>query len=975
MGMFYSAKVSGRGVIFMLVGLVGSSAAWCPQAQAAIPVAVDDVYSTTANIALTVPTPGILANDTDADGDTLTAKIRTSVTNGTLNLKTDGRFVYIPNTGFTGSDSFTYWANDPSSAHSWATVTITVSNTAPTAVNDSYNATQNTALNIAAPGVLANDSDANGDPLSATVQTLPTKGTVSLASNGGFLYTPSSGYTGSDSFSYAVTDGQGGSASTLVTITIAASNNAPVAGADSYTATQDTTLNIAAPGVLANDTDANGDPLTVAVAGTPANGTLSLASSGGFTYTPTSGYSGPDSFTYTVSDGRGGSATGNVTLTVNALNLAPLAVNDTYSTLPDTALTVAIPGVLGNDSDPNGDALTAGRRTSPTNGTLTLKSNGRLVYIPNAGFTGTDSFTYWANDGRGKRSWATVTINVVEANNLPVATDDSYQSPQDTALTITPPGVLVNDSDSDGDPLTASVASAPANGTLSLATDGSFVYTPATGFSGADSFTYSVADGRGGSATATVSLNITPVLTDNAPNFIVVVADDMRYDDTAYMPNLQALIAANGVTFTNAHTNVSLCCPARSSILRGQYIHNHGVLDNDRLGGPEGGFHAFHDLGLENSTIATWMQATGYHTALIGKYLNEYGTDNSELFIPPGWDEWYAQVNNQNYYNYQLNQNGTLVSYGSAETDYATDVFAGLALDFVQRAADTGQPFFLYLAPTAPHKPYMAAPRHTNAFPEITQAPRPPSFNESDVSDKPLYVQAMPIMTATALSILDSNYRIRLQMLLAIDEMIGNLIATLESKGELDHTYIIFTSDNGVTLGEHRLNDLKSSPYEESIHVPLIVRVPGMENAPVARNEMIILPDVAPTVAALADATADSFVDGSSFAGLLNSAPATDWRQRFLVEYQGGPTAVTYYYALRSNQHLYVEYTTGETELYDIQNDPYQLCNLTMIDPLNPPADCFAGAQSPSLELSQQLATQLQALETCAAAGCSAAEQ
>lgn len=962
-----SLAVSAGIFLFLICALI-------PLAEAVQPVAVADTYSTPISMTLTVAAPGLLTNDSDPDGDAITASRRTSPTHGTVTVFSTGRFVYVPTSGYVGSDSFTYWVSDPTSARVSGTVTINVVNTAPVAVNDTYATLVDTPLTVAANGVLANDTDANGDTLTATATSLPAQGSLSLASDGGFVYTPAAGYSGSDSFSYTVDDGHGGSATAIVALTVSASNTAPQAAADTYSATQDITLTVTAPGVLSNDTDADGDTLTAAVAGLPANGTLSLAGNGGFVYTPASGYTGTDSFTYTVSDGLGASATATVTIVVNAVNQAPVAVNDAYTTPLNTKLTVAVPGVLSNDSDPNGDAITASRRTSPVNGTLTIKTAGNIVYTPTTGFTGTDTFTYWASDALGKRSWATVTITVTPVNTFPAAINDVYTTPQDTSLSIAAPGVLGNDSDSDGDPLTASVASQPLQGSLNLAADGGFVYTPTAGYIGSDSFTYTVVDGRGGSATASVTLSVDPVLANTAPNFIFIVTDDMRADDDAYMPNLHTLIADNGVTFPNAYTNVSLCCPARASILRGQYVHNHGVLDNDAVGTP-GGFLAFHDLGLENSTIATWMQAAGYRTALIGKYLNEYGTNNSEAFIPPGWDEWYALINTQNFLNYQMNQNGTIISYGAAETDYQTDVISGLAVDFVRRASTAGQPFFLYLTPTAPHKPYVPAPRHVNALPEVTQAPRPPSFNEADVSDKPLYVQALPIMGTTAIAALDSNYRTKLQMLLSVDEMIGALVTTLAEKGELGHTYILFTSDNAVTMAEHRLNDLKSSPYEESIHVPLMVRVPGMENSPAVRDDIVMLPDMGPTIAEIAGAATDSFVDGSSFAGALGTTASTGTRQRMLVEYLGGPSSVSYYHAMRSRDQLYVEYLTGETELYDMQNDPYQLCNLLGIDPLNPPPDCFIGALTPTLEQQQLLSSQLQALQNCSAASCATAEQ
>ena len=308
------------------------------------------------------------------------------------------------------------------------------------------------------------------------------------------------------------------------------------------------------------------------------------------------------------------------------------------------------------------------------------------------------------------------------------------------------------------------------------------------------------------------------------PNIVLILTDDMRLDELEYMPKTQSLIVDEGVTYSNAFVTTSQCCPSRASILRGQYVHNHGVWSNAP---PEGGYETFESQGYEASTIATWLQDAGYNAALIGKYLNGYPTSGQRRYVPPGWDEWYAKFGG-GYYDYSLNENGTgVVSYGSTEQDYSTDVLLDKAHDLIKRSAGYSQPFFMYLAPNAPHDPYVSAPRHEGMFEDV-QAPRPPSFDESDVSDKPLWVNSRSRLSADEEEQIDQVFRERLRMLQAVDDMVEGVVSELTAQGELDDTYIFFTSDNGYHLGEHRILEEKNTPYEESIKVPLAVRGPGI---------------------------------------------------------------------------------------------------------------------------------------------------
>jgi len=475
------------------------------------PVAVDDAYATNEDTDLVIAAPGVLGNDSDADGDPLTAILDTGPSNGTLTLNANGSFTYTPNADYNGPDSFTYHANDGELDSNIATVTITVNPIPdpPVVVDDAYDTNEDVALVVAAPGVLGNDTDADGDPLTAVLDTGPSNGTLALNADGSFTYTPNADYDEQDSFTYHANDGALDSNIATVTITVNPMPDSPVAADDTYATNEDTALVIAAPGVLGNDTDVDGDPLTAVLDVGPSNGTLALNANGSFTYTPNTDYNGPDSFTYHANDGASDSNVATVTITVNPVNDAPVAVDDTYTTTEDAVLVVAATGVLGNDTDVEGDSLMAVLDTGPANGSLTLNADGSFTYTPNADFYGQDSFTYYANDDSLDSNIVTVTITVDPVNDAPVVNDDAYATVEDTALEITPPGVLANDTDIEGDSLTAVLDTGPANGSLTLNADGSFTYTPDTDFYGQDSFTYYANDG---SVDSNIAMTVTIIV-------------------------------------------------------------------------------------------------------------------------------------------------------------------------------------------------------------------------------------------------------------------------------------------------------------------------------------------------------------------------------------------------------------------------------------------------------------------------------
>ncbi len=485
----------------------------------AVPVAVADSYSTNEDTALNVSASGVLTNDTDADSDPLTAIKVTDPANGSVVLNSDGSFTYTPNADFNGSDSFTYKANDGTADSNIATVTITVNsvNDAPVAVADSYSTNEDTPLVVAVSGVLGNDSDVDGDSLSAIKVTDPSNGSVLLNSDGSFTYTPNTNFNGSDSFTYKANDGTVDSNTVIVSITVNPVNNAPVAVDDSASTNEDTLVTTG--DVLSNDTDVDGDTLSVSVAdATSANGgTVVNNGNGTFNYTPASNFNGTDTFNYTVSDGSL-TDVGTVTITVTAVNDAPVANNDAYSANEDTALNVAASGVLGNDTDVEGNTLTSILVSNVSHGTLTLNSDGSFNYAPASNYVGPDSFTYKANDGSADSNTATVNITVGGTNDIPVASNDSYSTYENVALVISAPGVLGNDTDADSDPLTAVKVTDPSHGTVTLNSDGSFTYTPTSNFSGTDSFTYKANDGTADSGTAVVTITVNRVATDVCPN-------------------------------------------------------------------------------------------------------------------------------------------------------------------------------------------------------------------------------------------------------------------------------------------------------------------------------------------------------------------------------------------------------------------------------------------------------------------------
>ena len=423
----------------------------------------------------------------------------------------------------------------------------------------------------------------------------------------------------------------------------------------------------------------------------------------------------------------------------------------------------------------------------------------------------------------------------------------------------------------------------------------------------------------GSSSPAGTTPVATPAPQAARPSFVVVLADDLDVPTTLELPRLPGLLAERGLSFTRAYAAQALCAPSRASILTGQYSRSHGVLGNEP---PSQGFVAFRRH--EAQSLAPWLKAAGYRTALVGKYMNGYAYGAGDAYVPPGWDEWFghlAATEDGRYYDYWVNDNGDVRRYGEQPEEYSADVETQRAVRFIRDSAGRPEPLFLLLGPQAPHVPATYASRHGADF-RYAVAPRVPSFNESDVSQKPSWVRQIRPLTDADIDNADKLERFRLRSLQAVEEMVQAVIQALAETGRLERTYVVFTSDNGLLMGQHRAVAVKSNAYEESIGIPLIVRGPGV---PVGRTDAFALTvDLAPTLLELAGAPVPDSVEGRSLAPFLRGAAPASWRTDVLVENHGaGPS-----YTLRTSDWMYNHQDTEEIELYDMKADPYQIKNL-----------------------------------------------
>ena len=457
------------------------------------PVAKADTLGTDEN---TVVSANVVANDTDADFDALSVQSFTQGDHGGVSFAGPVA-TYTPTLDFSGTDTFTYTINDGNGATSTATVTVFVGldNDPPVAVDDTATVAEETATTIS---VLGNDSDIDGNPIEVTAVTAPEHGSISLVT-GVVTYTPADNYFGPDGFDYVINDGFGGTDIGHVTINVTNVNDAPVAVNDTIATAEDTFATI---NVTLNDTDLDGDTLEIEAFTQPAHGSVVFSATEA-RYTPALDYNGPDSFTYKVNDGDGGTATATVTVTVTAVNDAPIAGDDNRTAVEETATTIA---VLGNDTDVDGDTLTATAVGTALHGTVAL-ANGVITYTPALNFFGVDAFDYTISDGKGGTDIGRVTMAVTNVNDLPVATNDALSTNEDTTKTL---NVAANDSDVDNDALAIQSFTQPANGAVTF-TGTVATFTPALNFNGTTSFTYTIKDPSNTTATATVTITVTAI--------------------------------------------------------------------------------------------------------------------------------------------------------------------------------------------------------------------------------------------------------------------------------------------------------------------------------------------------------------------------------------------------------------------------------------------------------------------------------
>ncbi len=431
------------------------------------------------------------------------------------------------------------------------------------------------------------------------------------------------------------------------------------------------------------------------------------------------------------------------------------------------------------------------------------------------------------------------------------------------------------------------------------------------------------------------------------PNIVFVMADDLSMNLLKFMPNVQRL-AADGVSLARYYVVDSLCCPSRTSIMTGEYPHNTGVFTNVW---PDGGYLAFVAAQDGNKTFAVALQKSGYRTALMGKFLNGYRASDPAA---PGWTKWVSTGNGYAEFNYTLNVNGHLEHHGSAPSDYLTDVLSDKAAAFVRSSVAASAPFFLEVTTFAPHKPEVPAPRYATAY-STSELPKTAAFNTLPVNP-PSWMRAIPGMDSTDLAYAQAKWLARLRSVLAIDDLVGRLRTELATLGVAKNTYVIFTSDNGFHLGDHRLVYGKQTAFDTDIQVPLLVAGPGVP-AGWTNRQMISSIDLAPTFEHIAGVPVPATVDGVSMLRQWHGQVPTGWQQAILIEHHLSAGRVTdpdaqeieppNYEAVRTSTGLYAEYPPGdEAEYYNTSTDPWELHDV--------PGQAPAG-----------LPTQLHRLENC----------
>jgi cysteine-rich repeat protein len=545
------------------------------------PVAVDDAATLDEDTSATID---VVASDRDVDGDPLAITEISQPAHGRAELVDARRVRYTPDANFHGGDSFRYTIGDPGGAVATASVALTLVavNDPPVAVADAASLDEDTAIEL---DLVANDRDLDGDLLAITSVTQPAHGTATVIDGHHVRYAPAANYHGPDGFGYTIADASGAVASALVTIAVVGVNDAPAAVGDAARVDEDATLTL---DVVANDLDVDGDPLAIIGLTQPAHGLATLIDGHRVLYAPAPDYHGPDALSYTISDGNGGQATGELAIEVIGVNDAPVAVDDAGQLAEDTALAI---DVAANDRDGDGDPLAITGVTPPEHGTATVIDVHHVLYTPAADYHGPDRFSYTIGDGNGGEAIAGVTLEVAPVNDPPVAVADAASLAEDAAATV---DVVANDRDVDGDVLTVSSVSSPAHGAAVIVDGHQVRYTPAAHYHGPDALQYTIQDGAGGQAVATLTLDVISV---NDPPVAADLAIN-SFDDTSVLITLVATdVDGDAVTFSIASP------PGHGSL---------GPLAGDRVTytpapgfvGADGFSYVAHD-GSASSTAAT----------------------------------------------------------------------------------------------------------------------------------------------------------------------------------------------------------------------------------------------------------------------------------------------------------------------------------------------------------------------------------
>jgi N-acetylglucosamine-6-sulfatase len=467
------------------------------------------------------------------------------------------------------------------------------------------------------------------------------------------------------------------------------------------------------------------------------------------------------------------------------------------------------------------------------------------------------------------------------------------------------------------------------------------------------------------------------------PNVLMIMTDDQTLEEMRVLDNVDRLIVDQGTSFSNYFVAFPNCCPSRTTYMTGQYNHNNGVRENVA---PAGGYHKMD----HSETLEVWLQRAGYYTASVGKYLNQYGADGN-IAPPPGWTRWYGLIDptTYRYYDYNVSEDGHQQHHGSAPEDYQTDVLGAEVVRIIEDRATAQDPWFLSWTPLAPHttegegasgqgtgdtndnaddnKGRSVVDRIRASLPVPApefegrmakeSLPKPPSFNQKDVSKLPEVIRKKLPLSLNLLNVMREGYQHELEALLSVDKWVQRIFDMLTRTNQLANTVVVFTSDNGYFHGEHRLSFSKVHLYEAAVHLPLVIRGPGFRPGSQV-TAMAGNVDLAPTILAVAGASSPRTLDGRDLAAALKDPARSEERGMLLENWtDNGNTHVD---GIRTSRYKYLVTDKHEEQLYDLQADPDELVNRA-----DDPADA---------KLKADLARRLDVLRSCAGATCEGAD-